>query len=159
MKTDAWREAEQMAKKLEMEKEEILWKDRKRFLGMPISFTRYEVTEERFILRQGFFKTTTDEILVYRIMDIRLVRTLGQKIFGVGTVTLISTDKSSPTLELKNIKRPDDVRRFLSKQIEKQRVAKGISRNEFLGGGGPHGPGPGPGPGDNCPDPSVHGEL
>ena len=138
-----------MAKKLELEKDEILWKDRKRYLGMPISFTRYELNEERLILRRGFFKTVTDEILIYRIMDIRLVRTFGQKIFGVGTVTLLSTDKSSPSMDLQNIKKPDDVRRFLSKLIEKQRAAKGISRNEFLGGG-PHGQG------EHCPDPEAH---
>lgn len=131
-----------MAKKFVLEKDEVLWKDRKRFMGMPLSFTRYELTEERLILRKGFFKTSTDEILVYRIMDIRLVRTLGQKIFGVGTVTVISTDKSSPSLELKNIKSSDEVRVFLSKLIEKQRVAKGISRNEFLGVGTHHGDAP-----------------
>ena len=124
-----------MAKKLMVEREEVLWKDRRRYLGMPISFTRYELTEERLMLRKGFFKTETEEILIYRIMDIRLVRTLGQKIFGVGTVTLISTDKTTPTFALKNIKHADDVRLFISKLIEKQRVAKGISRNEFLGTG------------------------
>ena len=141
-----------MANKIKLEKEEILWKDRKRHLGLPISFTRYELNEERLVLRHGFFKTVTDEILIYRIMDVRLVRTLGQKIFGVGTVTLISTDKSTPILELKNIKKSDDVRRFISKQIEKQRIAKGVSKNEFLGGGvaGPGGP--------DCPDPALHGE-
>ncbi|MDR3239746.1 MAG: PH domain-containing protein [Clostridiales bacterium] len=128
-----------MNKKLALVKAEILWKDRKRYLGLPISFTRYEVSEDRLILRKGFFKTETDEILIYRIMDLRLVRTLGQKIFGVGTVTLISTDKSNPALELKNIKRPDDVRRFLSKLIEQQRAARGTSSSEFLGDGH-HGP-------------------
>jgi len=123
-----------MAKKLIIEKDEILWKDRKRYLGMPISFTRYEVTTDRLIVRHGFFKTHTEEVLIYRIMDIHLVRGLGQKICGVGTVTLLSTDKSTPTIELKNIKRSDQVRRFLSKLIEDQRVAKGVGKSEFLGG-------------------------
>ena len=130
-----------MGKKIIVEKDEILWKDRKRCLGLPLSFTRYEASEERLTLRRGFFKTETDETLVYRIMDIRLVRTLGQKIFGVGTVTLTTTDKTQPSLDLKNIKRPDEVRRFLSQLIEKQRSARGITSNEFLGGPGHGGPG------------------
>ena len=124
-----------MSRKPKIEKEEIFWKDRRRYFGLPLSFTKYQVTKERLILQRGFFKTVTDEILIYRIMDIRLVRTLWQKIFGVGTVTLISTDKSSPTLDLKNIKNPDDIRRFLSKLIEQQRTARGIISSEFLGGG------------------------
>ena len=123
-----------MAKKLIIEKDEILWHDRKRYLGLPISFTRYEVTTDRLIKRRGFFKTYTDELLIYRILDIRLVRGLGQKLFGVGTVTLHSTDKTTPTIDLENIKRSDDVRRFLSKQIEQQREAKGVGKSEFLGG-------------------------
>ena len=127
-----------MAKKIVVEKDEVLWRDRKRYLGLPLSFTRYEITEERLIKHRGFFKTITDELLIYRIMDIQLVRTLGQKIFGVGTVTLISVDKTTPLIELQNIKRSDRVRRLLSKMIEEQRVAKGVSRSEFLGGI-PHG--------------------
>ena len=123
-----------MANKLSVEKAEVLWKDRKRRLGLPLSFTRYEVDESRLIIRKGFFKTETDEIMIYRIMDISLVRTLGQKILGVGTITLISTDKSLPKLTLKNIKRSNEVMSFISKLIEKQRFEKGITGREFLSG-------------------------
>ena len=132
-----------MNKKLAVERDEILWRDRRRYLGLPLSFTRYQVSKDRLILRRGFFKTETDEILIYRIMDIRLVRTLGQKLFGVGTISLISADKSDPALDLKNIKHPDMVRQFLSNLIEEQRTARGITGSEFLGGGRPgleHGP-------------------
>ena len=123
-----------MGKKLVIESEEYLWKERRRRLGLPLSFTKYQVSNERIIVRHGFLKTVTDEVMVYRIMDIRLVQSLWQKIFGVGTVTLVSTDKTEPTLELKNIKHSEKVRRFLSNLIEKQRIAKGITGSEFLGG-------------------------
>ena len=139
-----------MAKKLLLEKEEILWKDRKRILGLPISFTRYILSSERLTVKQGFFKTVTDEILVYRIMDNQLVRTLGQKIFGVGTVTLFSNDKTNHTFELKNIRHPEKVRRFLSGLVEEQRVKRGTLSSEFLGGR------PGVGHDPSCPDPSIH---
>lgn len=138
-----------MPKKLIIEKEAILWKDRKRHFGLPWSFTRYYLSNDRLTLKQGFFKTVTEEILVYRIMDIKLTRKFGQKIFGTGTVTLVSTDKTQPVFDLTDIKRPDEVRRFLSDLIDKQRKERGISGSEFLGGrpgfGGPghggHGPG------------------
>ena len=50
-----------MAKKnvnqaIESEKDAVLWHDRKRVLGMPLSFTVYEVTDDRFILRKGFLR-------------------------------------------------------------------------------------------------------
>ena len=121
-----------MAKKIILEKEEILWKDRRRRLGLPLSFTRYELSDGRLILRKGFFRSTTDEILIYRVMDISLRRSLIQKLFGVGTITLTSTDRTHPILELKSISDPDRIRRFLSQQIEQHREKQGIVSNEFL---------------------------
>lgn len=110
-----------------------LWKDRKRILGMPISFTRYEVTDDRLTTHVGFFHTETDEILLYRVLDIKMRRSLGQKMFGVGTITLYCADKSDSMLELKNIKKPDAVRRFLSKVVEQERTLKGITGREIYG--------------------------
>ena len=117
----------------DLQDEKTLWKDRKRILGLPISFTRYEVTEDRFITRVGFFRTGTNEILLYRILDIKMVRSLGQKILGVGTITLFSADQSHGTIEVKNIKKPDAVRRFLSKIVEQERTQKGITGREIYG--------------------------
>ena len=112
---------------------EPLWKDRKRILGMPITFTKYEVTANRLITHRGLLRTETDELLLYRIMDIKMSRTLGQKLFGVGTVTIYCADQSSGTLALQNIKKPDAVRRFLSKIVEEERTAKGITGREIYG--------------------------
>ena len=116
--------------------EKVLWKDRRRRMGMPLSFMRYEVTEDRFITRTGFFKTETNEILLYRILDIKLVRTLWQKIFRVGTITLFSADQSHAVIELKNIKKPEAVRKFLSRIIEQERNQKGITGREIYGAAG-----------------------
>ena len=111
----------------------ILWKDRKRILGMPISFTKYIVEDNRLIVRKGLFSTETEETLLYRIVDIKLKRSFGQKLYGVGTITLYATDRSTPTIELKNIKKPDAVRRFLSKIVEQERIEKGLIGREIYG--------------------------
>lgn len=116
-----------------VEKDQPLWKDRKRYLGLPLSFTRYEVTPDRFITHKGLLSTETNELLLYRILDIKMVRTLGQKIFGMGTITLYSADQSNATFEIKNIRKPDAVRRFLSKIIEQERTQKGITGREIYG--------------------------
>ena len=128
-----------MAKKPYMEnivEEESLWRDRKRILGMPLSFTVYEVDNDRFTTRKGFFRTETNEILLYRILDVKLVRTFGQKLCGVGTITLYSADQSNSTFEIKNIKKPDAVRKFLSRIVERERSAKGLTGREIYGAAG-----------------------
>lgn len=115
--------------------DEILWADTKRWLGLPWTFTKYRVDAERLTCKQGLLKTETDEILLYRILDIKCTQTLGQKLFGVGTVTLYCTDKSSGVLELQNVKQPDKVRRFLSDLVEQKRTETGVKGREIFGTG------------------------
>jgi len=113
----------------------ILWEDRKRWLGLPLTFTKYIVDENRLYIKTGFFKTEVNEVLLYRILDINSSRTLGQKILGVGTVTLFCSDKTNPTTELKNIKHSDKVHKFLSNIIETRRNERGITGRELIGSG------------------------
>ena len=110
-----------------------LWKDRKRIFGLPISFTRYEVTNDRFIVHSGLLNSETNELLLYRVMDIKMVRRFWQKMFGVGTIVLYSADRSHELFEIKNIKKPDAVRRFLSTIVEKERHTKGVMGRELYG--------------------------
>lgn len=116
-------------------KADMIWYDRKRHLGLPISFTKYYVNGDRFFLETGFFTTHIDEILLYRIRDISVKMTLGQKIFGVGTITITSSDKTHPTLEIKNIKHPRDVKEMFHKNVEEMRDKKRMRVGEVLDDG------------------------
>lgn len=111
---------------------DYLWKDRKRFLGMPLSFTRYALTDDRLFLSVGFFTVKDEEILLYRIRDISTSRTLWQKLFGVGTVTVVSSDKTMPTLVLKNIKNPLDVKELLHQQVEEMKIRRRVRLGEIM---------------------------
>ena len=111
---------------------EYLWKDHKRFLGMPLSFTRYSLTEDRLFLSVGFFSVKDEEILLYRIRDISTTRTLWQKLFGVGTVTVVSSDKTMPTLEIKNIKDPIFFKELLHKQVEEMKIQRRVRLGEIM---------------------------
>ncbi len=122
--------------KVKFEESEVLWKDRKRILGMPISFTRYIVNADRLITHKGLIRTTTDELLLYRILDIKLVRSLGQKIFGVGTITLYTADQSDATFHIRNVKKSEEVRTFLSKMVEQERQNRGLIGREIYGAAG-----------------------
>lgn len=111
-----------------------IWKDRKRILGMPISFTRYRLSEDRLFLETGLLNSHYDEILLYRIRDIGMKRTLGQKIFGVGSVLVQSSDKTLPQLELKNIKDPISVKERLHTLVEENKLKRRMRVSELMGG-------------------------
>ena len=112
---------------------DYLWKDRKRtFLGLPWSFTKYRLTEDKLILQAGLFTTQEDEVRLYRILDMSLKRTLCQKIFNIGTVFVISADKTLPEFELRNVKNPNMVKDLLSETVEKCRMKKKVTPREFM---------------------------
>ncbi|MBR3972689.1 MAG: PH domain-containing protein [Oscillospiraceae bacterium] len=111
---------------------EYLWKDRKRYFGLPISFTRYALSEDRLFVSVGFLNIKDDEILLYRVRDIDTSRSLGQRIFGVGTVTVVSSDKTMPNLELKNVKDPIFVKELLHKQVEEMKIQRRVRVGEIM---------------------------
>ena len=110
-----------------------LWKDRKRYFGLPLSFTRYALSEDRLFLSVGFLSIKDDEILLYRVRDIDTSRSLWQRLFGVGTVTVSSSDKTMPTLVLKNIKDPIFVKELIHKQVEEMKLRRRVRVGEIMG--------------------------
>lgn len=111
---------------------EYLWKDRKRYFGMPISFTRYALSEDRLFLSVGFLNIKDDEILLYRVRDIDTQRSLWQRLFGVGTVTVVSSDKTMPNLVLKNVKDPVFVKELIHKQVEDMKIKRRVRLGEIM---------------------------
>lgn len=112
---------------------EYLWKDRKRYFGLPLSFTRYALSEDRLFTSVGFLNIKDDEVLLYRVRDIDLERRLCQRIFGVGTITVMSSDKSMPNLVLKNIKDPVMVKEIIHKQVEEMKIKRRVRVGEIMG--------------------------
>lgn len=111
---------------------EYLWKDRKRYFGLPLSFTRYSLSEDRLFVSEGFLNIKDDEILLYRVRDIDTSRSLWQRLFGVGTVAVASSDKSMPNLVLKNIKDPIFVKELIHKQVEETKIKRRVRFGEIM---------------------------
>ena len=99
-------------------------KERKRwlFLGLPFTFTKYELDSKRLKLYRGFLNTTEDDLLLYRVMDITVTRTLFQRMAGLGTLTILSTDKTNSTLAVTNIKHVNAFKDALDERVESERM-------------------------------------
>ena len=111
---------------------EYIWQDRKRIFGMPLSFTRYGLSEDRLFLSVGFLNIRDEEVLLYRVRDINTSRSLWQRIFGVGTVTVMSSDKSMPVLTLQNVKDPVGVKEMLHTQVEEMKLRRRVRVGEIM---------------------------
>lgn len=109
------------------------WFDRKRTIfGLPLSFTKYAVTEEKLLIKTGFFNTKEEEVRLYRIMDVTLNRSLVERIFKLGTIHVISSDKSTPHFDIKRIKNSKNVKDLLSGLVENARQKNRVSAREFM---------------------------
>ncbi len=117
-----------------MERIEYLWKDRKRHLGLPLSFTRYSLSEDRLFCETGLLNLKQDEVLLYRVRDLQLNMKLSQRIFGVGTVCVVSSDKSIPHLDLRNVRHPREVKELIHKYVEAAKDKRRMRTTELVGG-------------------------
>lgn len=107
-----------------MAKNEIdyIWTDKKRTIfGLPLSFTRYYLTETKFITQTGFFSITEDEIDLYKITDKSITRSFWQRIFGCGTITIHSKDVETPVKIVKSIKNVRQVLDLIDKYMNQMR--------------------------------------
>ncbi|MDY4099912.1 MAG: PH domain-containing protein [Lachnospiraceae bacterium] len=112
---------------------EIVWQDRKRvWCGLPWTFTKYELSKQKLIIKTGFFTQNQDEVRLYRVLDLSLKRSLLQRIFGLGTINCHSVDKTMKNFEIKNIKNSENVKNQLSDLIEEARKENRVSSREFM---------------------------
>lgn len=103
------------------------------FLDFRGHLQNYICTSEKFIvMNPEFFSKKEEEIRLYRIMDLTLERSFVQRLFGLGTITCDTVDKSTPKLCIKNVKDSRRVKELISEAVEKERVKKRVSSREYM---------------------------
>ena len=97
--------------------------ERKRwkFLGLPFTFTKYTVEEEKLLINSGFINTREDTCYMYKILDVRLEKSLMERFFGLGTVVCFTGDVTDKTLKLIHIKNSKEINDFILTQAEEMR--------------------------------------
>ena len=121
---------------------ECLWTDKKRTLfGLPISFTRYFLTETKFITRKGFLSLEEDELDLYKVTDKKLKLGFFQRIFKCGTIIINVKDVDTPMKVVKSVKKPREVLAMLDKQIDLARDKYSIRGRDLIGLAPGHHPG------------------
>ncbi len=113
--------------------------ERKRwlFLGLPFTFTKYTVEEEMLTINRGFLKTSEDACYMYKILDIKLEKTLLERIFGLGTIICYTGDVTDKVLRIEHVKNSKEIKDFIIRQSEemrrKRRTLNTLSLTEGMG--------------------------
>ncbi len=113
-----------------------LWHDRKRWCGLPLSFTRYSIIRKpgkwcKLIVDIGFFTSHVEEVNVFRIDDTNVFESFTNKIWGTGTLKVYCRDASSDHVDLVRIKNPSKVRNIINELIEEDRRSRNVQYGEM----------------------------
>ena len=94
-------------------------------------YTKYEITDERIVEQTGILSRKTDETELYRVKDIRLEEPFFLRMFGLSTILLVTSDKSSPLIKVYGVKNGTSLRKELRTLIEARRDKKGVKERDF----------------------------
>ena len=112
--------------------------ERKRwsFLGLPFTFTVYTVSEEYVTVDSGFFSKKQNDCYMYKIVDTRLCRSFGERLFGLGSVHCFSSDVTDPVITLSHVKNSQKIKDFILEASEQARIKRRTLNMQNISGGG-----------------------
>ena len=93
---------------------------------LEVKSTRFTLTTERLRWQWGILSRRTEEVELYRVRDLGFVQPFVQRIVGLGTLEVTSTDERTPVIELKAIKGADEVREYFREATERMRQIRGV---------------------------------
>lgn len=84
------------------------------------------LTDQRLIVRRGVFNRTTDYVELYRIKDSHFTQPFAERMLGLGTIRLRTTQDSAPIVELTGMTSPEGLWNQIRTLVEARRDAKGV---------------------------------
>ena len=114
----------------------MIYKEKKRsmFLGLPWTFTSYTVTDEIITVDSGLLRKEENDCYLYKVIDVRLESTLMERILGLGTIHCFTGDVTDPDLRLVHIKNSREIKDYILKQSEQERLKRKTLNMQQLDG-------------------------
>lgn len=92
---------------------------------------RYELTSERIRATQGVFSLRREELELYRVKDSSMVQPFIQRLFSLGNIILMTSDRTDPEFVIPAIKDPNGLLDQIRKYVEIRRDQKRVSEVDF----------------------------
>ena len=116
-------------------KGDLVFSERKRwkFLGLPFTFTKYQIYENDISVRQGFLNLKVNDCYMYRISDVSLKMSLMQRIFRLGTVECFTSDTTDKALVLANVRNAEKIKDYILQAAEEAKMKRRTINMQNIG--------------------------
>lgn len=95
-------------------------------LGWKRISVKYELTTQRFVHEEGVLRRITERMEVIDIQDVTFEQGILDRMFGVGTLCITSSDRSHPILRLDGIENVREVAHMMDKARRDERLRRGL---------------------------------
>lgn len=97
-----------------------------------VNSTTYKVTNQRIIVRSGLIGKKVEEIELLGVKDISVEQSLGDRLLGVGSITILSLDKTNPVLVLDDVKDVQEVKDIIRHAVREEKAAQNTTYRENI---------------------------
>jgi membrane protein YdbS with pleckstrin-like domain len=103
--------------------ETTLWEGVPHGLLNPIQThsVRWVLTTERLRVVRGILGRSSEEVELIRVRDVSFEQSLAQRALGIGTVSVVGTDATTPTVVLHDVEEPEQVKELIRQAVREQR--------------------------------------
>jgi membrane protein YdbS with pleckstrin-like domain len=94
--------------------------------------TEYKLTTQRFFLRRGIIAKKVDEVELFRVKDVTMQQGILQRLLGFGSITILSTDDTTPVIVMHNVADPTEKKEIIRKAYRSARKLEGMRATELV---------------------------
>ncbi len=89
--------------------------------------TRFTLTNQRLKMESGIFSKSMDTLELYRIQDLSLHRTFLQRIVGLGSIHLNTSDTTTPVVTLDHLAQATTLYEHIRANVERLRRTRRVT--------------------------------
>ena len=94
-------------------------------------FTIYELTKTRLRLKTGIFSQQIEDTELYRVRDYSIDKPFWFRIFGLGHIKVLTSDKSNPEINLYAVSKIENTAELVRQNVEVARKKSGTREIDY----------------------------
>ena len=98
---------------------------------LKIRFTIYELTKTRLRLKTGIFSQQIEDTELYRVRDYSIDKPFWFRIFRLGHIKILTSDKSNPEINLYAISKVENTAELIRYNVEVARKKSGTREIDY----------------------------